>query len=923
MSSIVTTILLWALFASTLIIIKTDALPTGFTVEVAQSGVELVWSSNTTGPVRVGGSRPEFRLPTGSVFGYPRVMQGKLVLPMSIGQQELLATADGQKMEVWSSGRRLDSIAAPANVVKPDAVVADQSTAASTPTVAVNPAARGSFNTTRLSYKLSMLDLNTPDFPFPLEVVGEVTLPTLLQANVKYPLVLFLHGRHATCFLRGPNGFDSGDWPCPDGWLPIPSHKGYHYVADVLASQGYVTVSISANGINGQDFAALDGGAAARSILIRHHLALWARWNTRGGDPWSGRFRGKLAMDKVVLVGHSRGGEGVNRAAIDASISDPFKIVGIVSYGPTAFGRQVTPDVHSATILPTCDGDVSDLQGQAYIDNSRDIAPSEALRSAVIALGCNHNFFNTEWTPGLAKAPAFDDWFIDDDPACGSKVAGGLRLTPKEQQVVGSAYTLALVRLAVRQEAAMLQLLDGSFVRPAAIGRADVSVHAVGGAANRLLYRPESESVVQLRNGMTGEECFGYSNDFFGSDDVFFPGPGTGTSVKVCGDGEFFYSSPHWLPIYGLTQPAPQAMELRWTKAGAYARFNLPSSLTNLTSLDWVDIRVANDPNSIGANLSVMVVDKNGRNATALSNLTTIDAWPLYRVHARNLRGSLTSVRSKVDLNNIVAVLLVTRSASGRIWVIDIAASQARIKQPVVLNLPVVSIESTTSLVPEGNGPKTYNLKVTVDQPLKSPGAIWFQRSQSEGYQIDLAAGSSTVITQIPYSWVGDKLFSFSSSSFSDPLIVTALKGVVTSNYISNGITIEEDDPIPTLTVVSKNVTAIEGNALRWQFRLSAPTTGTSLFCYLIMPKGTELTSQDVPSSWIQQASFGSLPTSPVPLSDLAISVPITFAYGSKSASLIVPISPDRKSENKESMACELFTLQGDVLTLTGEVGKH
>ena len=922
MSSIVTTILLWALFASTLIIIKTDALPTGFTVEVAQSGVELVWSSNITGPVRVGGSRPEFRLPTGSVFGYPREMQGKLVLPMSIGQQELLATSDGQKMEVWSSGRRLDSIAAPANVVKPDAVVADQSTAASTPTVAVNPAARGSFNTTRLSYKLSMLDLNTPDFPFPLEVVGEVTLPTLLQANVKYPLVLFLHGRHATCFLRGPNGFDSGDWPCPDGWLPIPSHKGYRYVADVLASQGYVTVSISANGINGQDYAPLDAGAAARSILIRHHLALWARWNTRGGDPWSGRFRGKLAMDKVVLVGHSRGGEGVNRAAIDASISDPFKIVGIVSYGPTAFGRQVTPDVHSATILPTCDGDVSDLQGQAYIDNSRDIAPSDALRSAVIALGCNHNFFNTEWTPGLAKAPAFDDWFIDDDPACGSKVAGGLRLTPKEQQVVGSAYTLALVRLAVKQEAAMLQLLDGSFVRPVAIGRADVSVHAVGGAANRLLYRPESELAVQLRNGMTGEECFGYSNDSTGTDDFIIINDvsGTDSTIKVCGDGEFSFDAPHWLPFYGFTQPASQAMELRWrNKAGAYARFNVPSEYTNLTSLDSIDVRVANDPSSGGVRLKILVVDKNGRNATLLSNMTTIDGWPLDRVHARNLRGSLVSVRSKVDLNNIVAVLLVTSSSSGRVWVIDIAASQARIQQPVVLNLPVVSIETIS--VPEGNGLQTYNLKVVVDRSLGTPGAIWFQKSQTEGYQIDLAAGASTIVTQVPFSWVGDKIYSSSSSSISEALSVSAMKGVVTGNYIG-GFNVVEDDPIPTLTVVSKNVTAIEGNSLRWQLRLSAPTAGVELNCYLIPPNGTELSSRDVPSSWIQQ-SFVTPPSTPVPLSNLSLSAKATFPYGVKTAYLIVPISQDRTAEGKESMACTLQDLQGQFLTLVGEVPKH
>jgi triacylglycerol esterase/lipase EstA (alpha/beta hydrolase family) len=124
-------------------------------------------------------------------------------------------------------------------------------------------------------------------------------------------------------------------------------------VADLLASQGYLVISISANSINAQDGDKPDAGVGARSRLIRHHLSLWSTWNRVGGDPWNNTFVGKVDMKKVVLVGHSRGGEGVHRAAIDATPTDPYKIVGLVSYGPTAFGEQVTPDVHSATILRT------------------------------------------------------------------------------------------------------------------------------------------------------------------------------------------------------------------------------------------------------------------------------------------------------------------------------------------------------------------------------------------------------------------------------------------------------------------------------------------------------------------------------------------------------------------------------------------
>ncbi|MYV70224.1 hypothetical protein GT043_30615, partial [Streptomyces sp. SID2131] len=63
---------------------------------------------------------------------------------------------------------------------------------------------------------------------------------------------LFLHGRHATCYTPGTEEA-TGAWPCPAGTREIPSHRGYLNAQKLLASQGYVTLSLSANGVNGQD----------------------------------------------------------------------------------------------------------------------------------------------------------------------------------------------------------------------------------------------------------------------------------------------------------------------------------------------------------------------------------------------------------------------------------------------------------------------------------------------------------------------------------------------------------------------------------------------------------------------------------------------------------------------------------------------
>jgi hypothetical protein len=439
-------------------VILAVGLPVEFAIEAGTQGVELVWSSNST-DVRIGGSRPEFRITGGVIFGYPREIQGQLHLAISSKDQETLET-EGPSLQVWSSGRRID-IGGASNVAKAAAAAVAANFDApppKTPTVLTNPAKPGNFTTRRSSYNLA--NVTVDEFPFPIEVIAEVTDP--VRAAGKRPLILFLHGRHETCYLGGPpDGVASGNWPCPAGWLPIPSYKGYRYIADILASQGYIVVSISANGINGQDFNSKDGGTTSRSVLIRRHLSLWAQWNS-GGDPWGGRFLGRLDMNQVVLVGHSRGGEGVNRAAIDATISDPYKIVGLVSFGPTAIGHQVTPDVHSATILPTCDGDVSDLQGQAYIDASR--------------------------------------------------------------ECVGSTTSLS--------------------------------------------------------------------------------------TLPICGDGNSYYS-PHWQPI--SSRPSPQALELTWkNRTNAFAQFVVRNSQSNLTALDWVDVRIANDPDLSGVRFDVLVSDKSG-----------------------------------------------------------------------------------------------------------------------------------------------------------------------------------------------------------------------------------------------------------------------------------------------------------------------
>jgi erythromycin esterase-like protein len=914
-------------------------LPPDWSLAPAPSGLALSWDGDE---VWMGGARPEFRLAE-EVLGFPRETDGGLVLALTAEQADEVL-ADPDQLEVWSSGRRLD---VPPPVARPSRVPKEPPP---TPTLPLDPAEQGPYRTERLRYDLEPLVLD--GYPAPIEVVAEVTRP--VDARGRRPLVLILTGRHPTCFTGGPEG--RGDWeawPCPEGWDPIPSHLGYRYLTDVLASQGYLAVSIAANGINGQDSAHWDGGASARSQLIGHHLDLWVRWANRGGDPWGGVVRHRVDLREVVLVGHSRGGEGVNRAAIDALGQDRYRIRGLVSYGPTAFGRQVTPDVPSAVILPACDGDVWDLQGQAYVDWGRDIASSDALRSAVLVLGANHNYFNSEWTPGLAQAPARDDWFDPGDPVCGDE--GSLRLSAEEQQQVGAAYTLALVRLAVEHDAGMLPFLDGTKVKPASIGRAEVSVSPVGGAST-LLYRPETEEMPELLDGMTGRRCPGYVP-------WSVEGPADGSEGSPCAEGFWAESTPHWYVMWGVdTRPAPMALELAWSEPSSAVRFALSTKGggVDLSKDRTLDLRVANDPYAAPAELQVRVRDTAGRSAVLRTDLAAIEAWPgegiLERVQARTLRADLTSA-GRVDLRRVAAVELVAVNEAGRVWVVDLAAARPKVTSPRSLDLPRLSVEM--AYVTEGGADEVtrVDVEIRVEGRVKRPATVWVQvnpwRRSSDmeirGFPVELRTGAKGVVATVPISFVGDDVYARPDPD-GHPLdggfiMLASVSGAVTGEYLG-GVTTLEDEAPPILSVDEAHMTATEGDAFEWTLRLSGPTSGAFYRFGAETPDGevTELDSDDVDQDWLEEQLWGletwiPLPIDPpLPLSQIGrdetghgLPVEVFFDHGQTEVTLEVPLRFDHLEEIDEWLALEVEqpwwgedpTIPVEGLWLTGLVAAH
>ena len=268
------------------------------------------------------------------------------------------------------------------------------------------------------------------------ELWATVYRPVSLSA-APFQMLVFLHRNHATCGRiagAGQGHFDISveytfDGMCPDGYIVVRSDQGYAYLAQRLASWGYIVVSINANrGVNaapgyaapaGSDISVADGGLnLRRGRLVLRHLEQLFRWNA-GTDttPASLGFNltGKLDFSNVGLFGHSRGGEGVRaaynyylNAALPArgqnwqAVIPGLVVRGVFEVGPVDGQTGLilnAPRTVWNVLLPMCDGDVFNLQGVKPFDRMLlDVAEVPAVQKSTFAVwGTNHNFYNTEW----------------------------------------------------------------------------------------------------------------------------------------------------------------------------------------------------------------------------------------------------------------------------------------------------------------------------------------------------------------------------------------------------------------------------------------------------------------------------------------------------------------------------------------------
>jgi hypothetical protein len=465
----------------------------------------------------------------------------------------------------------------------------------------------------------------------------------------------------------------------------IPSHRGYDYIMERLASQGIIAVSI--------DTAEIQHDQGLWNYDLRGRLTLkWLDilrdWNDNGTDPWGGIFQGKLDMNKVALSGHSRGGEGVVAAEhLNDTWPTPHSIVAMNAIAPTdqnnLGGLTYVPDQSPYfVILGARDGDLDQMKGMRTYDRSYPQGAANRKDKMLATIyGANHNYFNTIWTDSAALG-IDNPWVSAVDDGDNVIVPGEFVMTAADQRQAALTTIAAFFRRYLQRDLdpsldAYKEIFTGR-VKPAAMLNDKVSwtyqdMERI--AVDNFEQRPPDvghNSLPPPPGGTTSNSGFSsVAEAWFNYDSSEYTTP----PALPPKDNSFYHDT--------------LGLRLSWTTAGTYET-NLPGGLdvSAYTHLTFRAAKKVTGPVTTGpgVNLFVDVEDGSGHRAHLPLRTDQFDLIPHpYPRAVYSNQALLTSVRiplrkfqqhnSDVDLTNLVKIIIMTQG-SDEIGIDDIEFSK-------------------------------------------------------------------------------------------------------------------------------------------------------------------------------------------------------------------------------------------------------
>jgi hypothetical protein len=399
--------------------IQVSNLHQGAFVRVYADGISIgvAWAGNThsiavpanlaagmkiTATQRVGGITSAHSDP-GVMVEPTRIEAPRIMTPVAIGDRAVWVShvTPGAHLSIWQGTTLLGSTDATEPVVRvatspvEDAIHATVSLcgsdASSRPVEAIrSPCSEGGYDFAAERFK-KYADFDVPDTadgdPFTMPMEGQLYFPSddgkdWPEQSDRIPLIIIAHGY----------------------WRPmVDSYLGYDYLARHLARWGIAVFSLNMDEVNNQS-----GTFSAPHQFARGEIILRVIDLMRGDRDINRR----IDFDRIGLIGHSMGGEGMVVAQhLNDSEGRGYGVLGVVSIAPTNHRPEITlRNASYLQLLGTMDllavsaGSVDEFNG--FRLNDRAWYP----KSHAWIYGARHNPFNRSW---VADGDTFEAGWAD------------------------------------------------------------------------------------------------------------------------------------------------------------------------------------------------------------------------------------------------------------------------------------------------------------------------------------------------------------------------------------------------------------------------------------------------------------------------------------------------------------------------------
>jgi hypothetical protein len=456
-----------------------------------------------------------------------------------------------------------------------------------------------------VEYNLGDTTITQSTFPedsrfrnMPVRLNGIIAVPD--RDGGPYPVVIILHGNHPGCPV--PEGDMVDRWPC-DPEVERSNYRGFDYLVRQLAAQGYVALSINVNAENTFGFGE-PVPIERLGQLVDLHLKSLSDASSGGVNKFGVELQGRADLNRLAFIGHSQGGEGAywltqkeTLDALDAYTRLGYgPVYGLLLIAPSAnFGGAKEARVPMAVILPACDNDVFQQDGQLFYEITR-LGPKQSTWASSVWLeSANHNYFNSTLADEAVTRPGRPDC----EPL----------LKAESQRDFLSAYTIDfLAQIFHKNEDALASLgMNFQAQAPSELYGLPARVASLAPGGDRLpLLIPTSSA--ELDTNLAGGSVTAKGlTTFFCEEGYYTPSikPGSEPCKRV-----------------NLVIPGNPAMIVAsWSQRGAALRFSIPEG-SDLSQFSSISLRAALDPlsplNKAGTQqaFTIQLVDNQGNSTS-------------------------------------------------------------------------------------------------------------------------------------------------------------------------------------------------------------------------------------------------------------------------------------------------------------------